>query len=374
VVALGTLSLTALTPATALADPDKSDLVLIDAGVTQVTLKGLIQTQITWPVDLDDKDQHRLVNGDPAEQTGLRLRRARFGVAGWAYGVMDYALTVEGTGDGAAELLDAWIGYRHFPLANLIFGVRKMPFSRYALLSSKRSTLSERPLSSTAMSPFRQVGLSLEGNLGGGLLKYQAGIYNGFERGSSFYAGYTQPKAFDGNRYEQLAYGGRLSMQPFGSIGSDIADLDCGPLRVSLGTSMFVVNGSTNRVSAWETDIALKVRGFHFVAEYLADTAEPTEQPETDAGVPVELNRMSVVAEMGFMLISHRLAFAARGEWIDDNVEIEDAGDALVVAGGLQYYWHRHHLKAQLDYTHREELHGLAIDNDSLVFQLQFSL
>jgi hypothetical protein len=304
----------------------------------------------------------------------MRLRRARLGVGGWAYGVMDYALSIQGTGDGTAELLDAWIGYRRYPLANLIFGVRKMPFSRYALLSSKRNSLSERPLSATAMAPSRQVGLSVEGNIGGGLLHYAAGVFNGFERGLGFYEGYSQPRAFEGNRYEQLAYGGRASMQPFGSIGSDLADLDGGPLRLSIGTSMFMVDGSTNRISAWETDVALKAHGFHFVAEYLADTAEPTHQPETDAGVPVELSRMSVVGEMGYMIIPARLGITARGEWIDDNVELEDAGDALVISGGLQFYWHRHHLKAQLDFTRREELHGIAMDNDTLLFQLQFAL
>lgn len=356
------------------APSDAADLVLIDAGATQIKLKGLIQTQIAWPVDMDDENEHRLANGDPAEQTGMRLRRARFGIAGWAYGAIDYSLTVEGTGDGAAELLDAWIGYRRYPLANIIFGVRKMPFSRYALLSSKRNSLAERPLAVTAMAPFRQVGLSLEGNIAGGLLHYSAGVYNGFERGVGFYEGYEQPKAFDGNRYEQLAYGGRASMQPFGPIGSDLADLSGGGLRLSLGTSTFLLDGSTNTISAWGVDVAMKAHGFHMVAEYLADTAEPAQEPETHAGVPVELNRMCLVGEMGYMILPDQLGFTARGEWIDDNVEIENAGDALVIGGGLQYYWHRQHLKAQLDYTHRMELHGIALQNDTLLFQLQFSL
>ncbi len=353
---------------------DAADLVLIDAGATQLKLKSLIQTQIALPIDPDNKNEHRLENGDPAEQLGMRLRRARFGLAGWAYGVMDYAMTVEGTGDGAAELVDAWIGYRRYPLANVIFGVRKMPFSRYALLSSKRNSLAERPLSVTAMAPFRQVGLSLEGNIAGGLLHYSAGVYNGFERGVGFYEGYQQPKAFDGNRYEQLAYGGRASMQPFGSIGSDLADLNGGGLRLSIGTSTFLLDGSTNTISAWGVDLAMKAHGFHMVAEYLADTAEPANQPETDAGVPVELNRMCLVGEMGYMMLPEQLGLTVRGEWIDDNVEVENAGDSIVVGGGLQYYWHRQHLKAQLDYTHRMELHGISLDNDTLLFQLQLSL
>ena len=375
IVSLAALFASSLVTSQALAAPsDAADLVLIDAGATQIKLKSLIQTQIALPLDPDDKDEHRLENGDPAEQTGMRLRRARFGLSGWAYGVIDYAMTVEGTEDGAAELVDAWIGYRHFPLANLIFGVRKMPFSRYALLSSKTNSLAERPLAVTAMAPFRQVGLSLEGNIAGGLLHYSAGIYIGFEGGVGFYEGYKQPKAFNGNRYEQLAYGGRASMQPFGSIGSDLADLNGGGLRLSLGTSTFLLDGSTNTISAWGVDVAMKAHGFHLVAEYLADTAEPANQPETDAGVPVELNRMCLVGEMGYMVVPERVGVTVRGEWIDDNVEVDNAGDSLVIGGGLQYYWYRQHLKAQLDYTHRMELHGISLDNDTLLFQLQFSL
>jgi hypothetical protein len=62
------------------ASSDSGDLVLIDAGATQIKIKGLIQTQIAWPLDGDNKNEHRLANGDPAEQAGMRLRRARFGV------------------------------------------------------------------------------------------------------------------------------------------------------------------------------------------------------------------------------------------------------------------------------------------------------
>jgi hypothetical protein len=31
-------------------------------------------------------------------------------------------------------------------------------------------------------------------------------------------------------------------------------------------------------------------------------------------------------------------------------------------------------LKAQLDFTHRQEIHGSSLKNDSLVFQLQLNL
>ena len=369
-VALGVTCLVGMSGAAEAApDPDKGDLVVIDAGTTQLTLLGMLQTQMA----LLTGDDNLIQDGDAAEQIGGRLRRARIGLRGWAYGVMDYALSLEGAGE-TAHILDAWIAYRHFAMANVILGIRKVPFSRFALTSSSRITLAERPMAVNAMAPFRQMGLSVEGTVGRGLLHYSAGVYNGFERHTNFHEGHTESPSALGNRVDQLAYAGRVSLQPMGSTGSEMADLDGGKLRVGIGTSYYHNDGTTTRASGWETDLLLKAGGFHLAVEYLTDTAEPTQQPDDPETLPTRLDRMCLVGELGVMILPSRLGLTLRGEWLDDDTELENEGDAVVMAGGLQYYWHRHHLKAQLDYTHRKELHGVARDNDTLLLQLQFRL
>ena len=83
---------------------------------------------------------------------------------------------------------------------------------------------------------------------------------------------------------------------------------------------------------------------------------------------------VGVVGEIGFMLLPSQLGVTARVEWFDDDEAVDNSGDQLVTTGGVQYYWHRHHFKASLNYTHREELFGPSLDNDTLLLSAHFSL
>ncbi|MCB9729348.1 MAG: hypothetical protein H6744_15805 [Deltaproteobacteria bacterium] len=348
---------------------DAGDLVTIDGGFAQVTLYGLLQAQVA----LFAGDDNLLQDGDPAEQIGFRLRRARLGVEGWAWGAIDYALSIDLTAGKSVELLDAWIGYRRFPTLGFTLGAHKVPFSRFALYGSGRGTLSERPLGVQALAPFRQVGLTLEGELGG-LISYAIGAYNGFERKTNFHEGYAENSGFDGNRFNKLAFAGRLSLEPLGALGKDVADLSGGGLRVGVGAALYYSDGKTTKSAGWEVDLGLKIAGLHFLAEYIADTAEPKSVPTTTATIPASIDRHAFMTELGYYIAAANLGLAVRAELLDDNRDADNNGDELVLAGGVQYYWHRHHLKAMLDYTHRVELEGVDRDNQTLLLTLQFSL
>ncbi|MGM0577024.1 MAG: porin [Myxococcota bacterium] len=351
------------------ADPgDEADLVTIDGGAAQVSLYGYLQGQIApWT-----GDDTLVEDGDPADRPGFRLRRARFGFTGWAWGMVDFGLTAEMAGE-SVELLDAWVGYRRFDVLGVVLGAQKVPFSRFALYSSARQSLSQRPLASNSMAPFRQVGLSVQGEVGG-MLTYAVGVYNGFERQTNFFEGYAEDPAFDGNRFERLAYAARVTIAPLGPLGEDMADLEGGALRVGAGTALYYNDGETTQTTGWEADVHLKAHGFHLAAEYLGDKAEPQEDPTTPSTIPADLDRRAVVGEVGYMVLPAELGVTARGEWIDDDTELDNNGDQVVFTGGLQYYWHRHHLKATLEYMHRTELHGPDRDNDSVLMQLQLAL
>jgi hypothetical protein len=348
---------------------DAGDLVTIDGGFAQLTFYGLLQAEIA----LYTGDDNLLQDGDPAERIGFRLRRARLGVGGWAWGVVDYSLTMDLSSGKSVELLDAWIGYRYFPALGFTLGASKVPFSRFAQYGSGRGTLSERPLATQALAPFRQVGLTLEGELGG-LIRYAIGAYNGLERHTNFHEGYVENAGFEGNRFNRLAFAGRLELQPLGALGKDIADLDGGGLRVGVGASLYYSDGKTTKSAGWEVDLAVKLAGMHFIAEYIADTGEPKSVPTTTATIPAGVDRHGFTGELGYFIRPINLGVAVRAELLDDNRDSDSNGDELVLAGGVQYYWHRHHLKAMLDYTHRLELHGSDRDNQTLLLTLQFAL
>ncbi len=359
-----------LAASSAHADPrDDADLVLLDGGMAQVTLIGLLQLQAT-PLLGDDA---RLANGDPGDAAGFRIHRARFGLKTYMWGNTEFALSVQAS-TRSFNILDAYVAYRDINFLNIVVGSRISPFSRFAQLDAHRGSLADLPFATRAMAPFRQVGVTFEGEIGNGLLKYAVGAYNGILRGEDFIRGYEQTPALEGNRFTSLSVVGRAELAPLGATGTTLVDFERDKLRIGVGGSFLFDPGETVETLAWGVDLVLKVRGFHFGFEFLADSAEPSSTPTVPSPIPSAVDRTAMVGELGYLIWEDILGLTARVEWLDDNTALDNAGDQLIVTAGLQYYLHRHHLKAQLEYTHRTELHGISLDNDALMLQVQTSL
>lgn len=350
-------------------DAARGDLVVFDGGMAQVALYGLISAHAAVYTGTDNL----LQSGDVAEQPGFRLRYGRFGLHGWAFGSLEFMISME-TADLKVRPLDAWLSYRPFEVLGITVGAHKVPFSRYATIGSDHGSLLERPLSVNAMSPYRQMGVTLHGSIGNGLASYAVGVYNGLDRHTNFHEGYVENAVFEGNRFNKISFAGRLSLEPFGGIGDDIADLDGGGFRLAVGTSVLHNEGSTTRATAWSADMMLKAYGFHLISEYISDTSEPVEDPTTPQTIPTQVDRSGLIVGMGYMILPGQLGISLRGEMFDDDANVDNNGDQLVVTGGLQYYWHRHHFKVSIDYTHREELYGASLDNDALLLSAHFAL
>jgi mono/diheme cytochrome c family protein len=363
----------AFTPLEPAASPsnegDRGDLVILDGGFAQIALYGFVATQAAMYTGADNL----LQDGDVAEQPGFRLRHGRFGLHGWAFSYLDFMISME-TADAHVKPLDAWVAYRPLSFLGAVLGAQKVPFSRFAMTSSSRGSLIERPLSVDALAPYRQMGMTFEGTIGAGLASYALGVYNGLDRHTNFHEGYVENPVFQGNRFNKVSVAGRLSLEPLGAVGPDMADLDEGGLRLGVGMSVLHNEGATTRTTAWTADVVVKVAGLHFIAEYLADTSEPTIRPTTPQTIPAQADRFGVIGEVGYMLLPSQLGVTARVEWFDDDEAVDNSGDQLVATGGLQYYWHRHHFKAALNYIHREELFGPSLDNDTLLLSAHFSL
>jgi len=350
-------------------DRDDGDLVVLDGGFAQVSLVGLLQTQlVAW-----QGDDALIVSGDPADAAGARLRRARVGVKGWAWGTTEFELSLQAV-SGGVELLDGWVAYRGFTGISFVVGARKVPYSRFAMNGAGDGALADRPLGVRAMAPFRQVGLTIEGDVGNGILRWALGAYNGFTRSQSFNEGYRETAALTGNRFTRLAYVARAELAPLGPVGDGLPDFARKGLRIGVGGGFYFDDGKTVETLGYEIDLILKTCGFHFIAEFLSDTAEPSNQPASDPAIPGSVSRMALAAEAGYLLVGETLGITARFELLDDNTDLDNNGDQIAVTGGLQYYLQRQHLKAQLEFTHREELEGVSLANDSLMLQVQFEL
>lgn len=352
--------------------PDFHELLRLDIGPLTLAPVVLLQAQAIPYVG----SESFLQAGDPSERGGFRMRRARFGLEGKLYDRVPFKITAEFSSDakGTARLHDAWFGYDKWKSFQFFAGARDVPFSRSALIDSGNGALIERPFAVRAMAPFHQLGMSAEGHLFRGALSYALGIYNGLERSDRFFEGYGENSALLGNRFDGLTYAGRLESEPLGSLGNTIEDLKKGPFRVGMGASFFFSNGGTRDLLGAGGDVLLHSHGFHLLGEFISNHSSPHAIPTQPTAQISTVQSLAAIGEVGYVLVKNRLGVSARFEWIDPNTSVKDEADSWVVSGGLGYHVLHDFLKANLDFTHRQEIHGNSLKNDSLVFQLQLNL
>jgi hypothetical protein len=322
-------------------------------------------------------DQTFFQAGDMAEQPGFRLRRARLGFAGELYDVVPFELSAELVSDegATARVNDAWIGYRYREWLEIYAGAHKVPFSRSAMMSAGGTALIDRPLAVNAMAPYRQVGVHVEGSLWRGALRYHAGVWNGFQRSEQFFAGFNENAATFGNRFDELAYAVRLSTEPFGPLGTSVGDFDHSPrFKFGTGVSYFFSDGGTRDIHGGEADVLLHWRGLHFLGEFLLSQVDPEDTPSQPTTQIARVKSLAALGEVGYAILKSRLGVAARVEWINPNTDVSSEADSLVITGGASYFVVEDVLKAQVEYTHRQELGGASLKNDVVGFQLQLQL
>ncbi|WP_437278805.1 porin [Sorangium sp. So ce375] len=321
-------------------------------------------------------DDAFLQAGDVAEGQGFRLRRARVGFAGTLAGVVPFAVSGElaGGADGSARLSEAWIGYAHFPFANLYFGAHDVPFSRSAMTGAGEGALIERPLAVRAMAPSRQVGLHVEGHFRGRAFSYFAGMFNGFQRADQLFAGYVENAASFGNRFDHIAYVARLATEPLGPLPRSVQDLAASRLRVGAGAGYFFSDGGTRDLHGIGADLLVHLDGAHALAELLWNQSRPESTPTQPLGQLAPVTSIGLVGELGYFVRRIKVGVSARFEWLDPNLDISDETDSWALTAGASYHFIDNTLKAQADFTHRQERHGVALDNDAVALQLQLNL
>ena len=352
-------------------------------------------------------DDSFTLQGDPADSEGFRLRRGRLG--------LEVRLADQGRGrvsvelgsreDGTARIQDAWIAYVGFPYLQAWGGAMRVPFSRSQMVGSGDQSLTERPLAVRSMTPGQQVGISARGDVADRAFSYDLGVFNGFERFDQFYAGYRQNHAPLGNRFEGLAYVARLATEPIGPLSRTIADETHQTPRFGIGANYFYSDGAARGESvaalleaAGERLVVLDnyeqllpagarvlerwlaaapllrgavARGFHFLAEAIYSVVSPKSDPEAPTATVAEVQSLGIVAEAGYMILRDLLGVTARFEYIDPSSAVDDEGDNWLVGGGPTVMFFEGMVRLTAEYTHREEMFGLSLENDAVILQAQ---
>ncbi|MEQ8275315.1 MAG: porin [Deltaproteobacteria bacterium] len=330
---------------------------LFDSDTVKLRVGGLLQVHSALYVGEDSL----VDDGDIATRAGFRLRRGRIGFAGRFMDRLGIYLAInllEGDED-VGVVSDAKMTYQIDEALQVTAGLGKVTFSRAALDSSSALYTIERPFAVRALVPSRRLGLSAEGQLFGGALKYGASVLNASE-------GFVE-----GNRFGGFLYGGRVEAAPLGPARRDVVDHDP---RVSIGGAFFYEDGASANTIGGTADLLFTYFGAALQVEALCNRLTPDDAPVTSPGLADRIDRCGVYAEASWLLtelVGLPITPAARVEWFDDDRAIDDAGDLLVIVGGVNAIVFPPYVRAQLSYQHRRERSGVTRDNDSLVLNLQ---
>ncbi|HEU5060125.1 MAG TPA: porin [Kofleriaceae bacterium] len=325
-------------------------LSVVRTDAVEVRVGGLVQVHAAPYVG----DEALVENGDPATRPGFRLRRSRVGFEGRFKEPLRIELVIDllEADEDEGSVSDAKLYYDWRPELRFSLGVGKVAFARGSLESSRRLPVIERPLVVTEIAPDRRLGANLEGAVLGGNLVYVAGVANGSE-------GFA-----DGNEFGGFLAGGRVQYFVLGTPrGLDVEE------GVSVGASGYYENAPATNGFALSADLTANFAGATLVVEGLCDTRTPDESPEVAPTIADEITRCGGYGTALYDLPGMPLPLqpAVRVELLDDNTEVEDAGDAWQVSGGVNSMLIDPNLRAQLHYTSRIERHGPARSNDSVV-------
>lgn len=301
------------------------------------------------------EDQALVVNDDPANAAGFRLRRARIGLQGTLRSDLALKITLNPVG-GADDLVHtASLEWAVHEAATIGLGTGKVPYARSAMESSSRLRFPDRPIGTGDLSIGHRMGLTLQGSIADGALGYVTGVYNA----TSDFA--------HGNANPGLLYGGRLESAPLGPL----ATLTPGEFRLQIGVGGILEDGPTVNTTAYSADLHLEVARCRLRGELLVDHRAPDTKPTTPATLTGETDRQVILAEATAFLIPDTLELALRFERYDDNDAHKDHGDQQVITAGLNYYLDGHRLKAQAFYIARDETEeGFELANDAFVISV----
>lgn len=343
-------------------------IATIKSGDFDITFHGRINAWAGWVGDDALRSE-----GDKMDRYGFRLRRARFGVEGHITEPITYRLEMDlfDQEKSGGPLYEAWVDWTPTHYIGGKVGFMEFPLLRGMDAGSLRLAHVDRAIGTYAMSPVNSLGLVLHSQPWKDHLTISAGIYNGLIRSPSFYTGYEAVGITQGNRFEKLAYFGRVDLEPLDPLGPGEADLGQSPkVRLGLGGAVMYNDGASVGTLAWSAYLHLKAYGFHLLGEVAFDYSSP----RSDAGqvsIADDTERRIANGSLGYVILKNTLGVAARVEYLDSNTSFNNENDQLVYAGTLTYYAIGHWVKAQIEYQHRQELYGVSVDNDSVLVAIQ---
>jgi len=179
---------------------------------------------------------YRAFKGDGAPSDSFLIRRARFGFQGNYGSHFDFAILTDANATTGAIVRDAYLNVRIRPEFQFQAGQFKEPFAQETGIGATNLDFVERGLQSLLYpSPgtaFRSPGITLHGDISGGMIQWWAGAFNG--RGGVA-ANVTNEADFVGRLrfypfrksknelFKQLAFGGSIDHSRSNGLSNDLS-------------------------------------------------------------------------------------------------------------------------------------------------------
>ncbi len=337
--------------------------LIFNPAIQASELEPTMLTQVwTTVFDQDVDEQADSASwGDPEDDPGFKIRRARIGFVGedgdFSYGVlvgMSSGFDSISTSEGDVELVDAYGGWQLSPTMSLLAGVQKVPYSREQLLSAGELVFQDRSVAATHIAPGRDVGVMLDANAFDGHI--QLGVFNGND-------------SVLGDDNAGFLFAGRASYTIGGEEPTSTWGVTDGFLW-STGSNVVLNQGTSTDELSLGADLLLRTGGLSVLAEGHYSTITPTS---TDISAPEVFSGTTRVG--GMLQIGYTqglLEPALRVEYFDDNSAADDNGDIAIIMGGVTAHLSDDKVRAGVGFVHREELGGEAMTNDTARFWFQF--
>ncbi len=222
---------------------------------------------------------YRAYKGDGAPSDTFLVRRARFGFQGIYGSHFDYAILTDANSTTGAIVRDVYINVRIRPEFQFQAGQFKEPFAQETGIGATNLDFVERGLQAllypSVVTAFRSPGITLHGDIDGGVMQYWAGAFNG--RGGVTANITNQPEFVGRLRFypwrnsknewlRQLAFGGSTSYGRSRGLSNDVSFSGLLPDGTYTFFPQLRINGPIER---YEGEFTYIKSGFALRGEYV---------------------------------------------------------------------------------------------------------
>jgi len=321
--------------------------------------------------------QYTNPEGEDNESLGFRVRRLRVTWDGNAFAPwMKYKVQYDFSKTGT--LKDMKFSFAKNKAFVPTVGQYKVPFNREVLNSSSALQVVGRSIITDYFEYDRDIGVGVYGLLGGGMIRYDAGIFQAGGVNQSvdkdtgmLWAGRVQA-AIIGGKAKKVKE--NFAKKPTLMIGAAVAGID---VEDSQDSNNGIPSGERELVSGTVTSMTFDANyrdpRFNLTGEYIGRWVNPD-----DAGVGTAYDSGFRV-QGGFFVIPKKVELASRYAMVmfDDDPNVlggNDLDNVWTFTQGLNYYLSGNHKwKLQLDYTFQreEDLAGVESDESMVRAQVQ---